>query len=97
MLYRQGITAQKIGDPVDYTTNGFNNIRKAPLWFVRAGMVATGAVQGGAIMSLYSSSTVFDYDSDYVLNINKDSVRPSIYYNGWYSKSGGKLVRCLAR
>ena len=97
MLYRQGITAQKIGSPVDYTANGFNNIRKAPLWFIRAGMIADGAVRNGAIMSLYSSNTVFDYDSDYVLNIDKNSVYPSTYYDGWYSKSGGKSVRCLAR
>ncbi len=97
MLYGQGITAQKIGNPVNYTTNGFNNIRKAPLWFVRAGMIATGAVRNGATASLYSSSTVFDYDSDYVLNIDKNSVYPSTYYNGWYSKYGGKSVRCLAR
>ena len=97
MLYRQGITAQKIGDPVDYTTNGLDNIRKAPLWFVRAGMIAEGAVQNGAIMSLYSSNTVFDYDSDYMLNINKNNVRPSSYFDGWYSKYGGKSVRCLAR
>ena len=97
MLYRQGITVQKIGNPVNYATNGFNNIRKTPLWFVRAGMIANGAVQNGTIISLYSSSTVFDYDSDYILNINKDSVRPSIYFDGWYSKYGGKSVRCLAR
>ena len=97
MLYRQGIIAQKIGSPVDYTANGFNNIRKAPLWFIRAGMIADGIVKYDAIMSLYSSNTVFDYNSDYILYINKNSVSPSDYYDGWYSKSGGKFVRCLAR
>ena len=97
MLYRQGIIAQKIGSPVDYTANGFNNIRKAPLWFIRAGMIADGIVKYDAIISLYSSNTVFDYNSDYILYINKNSVSPSDYYDGWYSKSGGKFVRCLAR
>ena len=97
MLYRQGITSQKIGNPVDYTTNGFNNIRKAPLWFVRAGIIASGTVQNDAIVSLYSSNTVFDYNSDYVLGIVGKNVYPSTCYDGWYSKSGGKSVRCLAR
>ena len=97
MLYRQGIIAQKIGSPVDYTANGFNNIRKAPLWFIRAGMIADGIVKYDAIISLYSSNTVFDYNSDYILYINKNSVSPSVYYDGWYSKSGGKSVRCVTR
>ena len=95
LLYKQGIIATKTSTL--YTENGLNNIRKAPLWFVMAGIIAAGAVQGGANRSLYSSSTVLDYDSDYILNIGKDSVSPSDYYDGWYSKSGGKSVRCVTR
>ncbi len=95
LLHKQDIIATKTSTL--YTENGFNNIRKAPLWFVMAGVIAAGAVQNGAIMSLYSSSTVFDYNSDYILNIGKNSVSPSNYYDGWYSKSGGKSVRCVTR
>ncbi len=93
MLYRQGITAQKIGRPVNYTTNGFNNIRKAPLWFVRSGYIDGGTLSVPGVRGYYWSSTVSSSTYAYYLVFNNIDIYPAGNYYRFY----GWSVRCIAR
>ncbi len=93
MLYRQGI----IGSSVDYkyTTNGFNNIRKAPLYLTRGGFIdGSSIINSGSYGSLHARTTYNNSDS-YGLIYVKTVIS---MHNSWdFSKSYGKFIRCLAQ
>ena len=92
LLYQQGITTQKVGNTVSYTTNGFNNVRKTPLWFVRSGYIVSSALTNTAAVGRYWSSTV-NGGTAYDLRFENSSVQPS--NSG--GRNGGWSVRCIAR
>ena len=80
-----------------YLENGFNGIRKAPLYFVRAGQKgdidSTDVLPGVRGAYLYNKTTVF---ASY-MNFNKTTINP-IWNNQYFQIQGyGDSVRCLAR
>ena len=77
-----------------YTSDGFMNIRKSPLWFVRSGFINNGSLSSPTSGGYYWSSTVFNVNSSYYLNFNSNVVNSS--NNGDY-KHFGRTIRCLAR
>ena len=77
-----------------YTQNGFINVRKTPLWFIRSGEIRNNALSGATSTGLYWSSTVFNSNNSYFLNFNSAAIQP---YNSSDYKHFGRSVRCLAR
>ena len=80
---------------VNYTSDGFVNIRKSPLWFVRSGNVAYGTLNDEAVGSLYWSSTVIDSTNGYTLYFNSSGVWP--FTGRGYGRRYGRSIRCVAR
>ena len=78
---------------VNYTSDGFVNIRKAPLWFVRSGYIYNSTLINAAANGNYWSSTVVSSGNAYYLDFDSSGVWPS-YGNG---RNGGRSVRCIAR
>ncbi len=78
-----------------YLSNGFNNIRMAPLWLVRPGLIlmysppAFFSSQGG--YGYYWSSTAGGNNDSYELNFLVNSI--SVGNTG---RNSGRSVRCLA-
>ena len=82
-----------ITDKVSYTSTGFNDIRKAPLWFVRSGDISDATLYGALNYGYYWSSTVVDSSNVYSFLFYGPGVWPSInVYRG-----RGFSIRCLAR
>lgn len=91
LLYQQGIIETKTS--TSYAENGFNDIRKTPLWLVRTGRIYSGILDNMAKTGYYWSSTVVDRDNAYRSSFNSSDAisRNSIdKFYGW-------SVRCLAR
>ena len=91
LLYQQGIITTKTS--TSYTENGFNNIRKAPLWLVRTGRIYTGIRDNMAEGGYYWSSTVVDRDNAYRSYLISSRI---LSYNN-IDKLYGWSIRCLAR
>ena len=96
LLYEQGITTQRVGAPTEYANNGFDNIRKTPLWFVRSGDISDSLINSG-VHSFYWSNTVDARDKAYYLYFDNTVSWPASSGIGAYGKNGGMSVRCLAR
>ena len=93
-----GITKAKyntsdITSSVAYTNDGFVNIRKAPLWFVRSGGIYNYSLGVAITNGYYWSSTVVDNNTAYILFFNRDGAKPSNNSNRY----NGVSVRCIAR
>jgi uncharacterized protein (TIGR02145 family) len=101
MLFKQGITTQTVGNPVSYTANGFNNIRKSPLWFVQGGDINNGTLRNSGSFGRYWSKTNSSSNASYYLYFQTNSVYLTNYdyYDAYYGfgKSSGISIRCLAR
>ncbi len=99
MLNAQGIISSATS--VSYATDGFNNIRIAPLYWVRAGEVSGGVssrrYKAGNTGHYWSSTTLFLTISGarYAYNAYFDSsyITPR---SGGYIRSSGESVRCIA-
>ena len=78
---------------VPYTNDGFKNIRKAPLGFVRSGNISNSTLYNIAADGRYWSSTVSDNDNAYGFYFSRSGVWPS--YSRY--RYGGWSVRCIAR
>ena len=92
LLVAQGIMSSNTAN--SYAANGFINIRKSPLWFVRPGYINGGTLYSAASNGYYWSSTVSDSYNAYDLLFNPGNVYPA--YND-YGRRDGRSVRCLAR
>ena len=86
-------TSNIVISPVSYTSNGFVNIRKSPLWFVRTGYIYSGTLNNAMAHGHYWASTVVDNNSIYNLYFANSGVWPSLKSEKQY----GWSVRCLAR
>ena len=82
-----------ITDQISYTTDGFNDIRKAPLWFVRSGRISSTTLYDAVHYGYYWSSTVASGSSAYGLNFYNSGVWPAYSLD----RGGGRSVRCIAR
>ena len=81
------------GDNIKYQTDGFYNLRAAPLWFVRSGRVYNGALNDSGSFGSYWSSTVYDSNNARYLYFNSGGVYPAV--NSY--RNLGLSVRCIAR
>lgn len=68
----------------------------SPLYFIRSGMIALGAIQSQTC-GFYMSSTLYDQNSDYFIMFANNQVVTANSATGWWSRSGGKTVRCVVR
>ncbi len=92
LLYRQSIIATKTS--TSYTENGFNNIRKTPLWFVRGGSIYNNALNSSSTYGNYWSSVAISYEGAYRSDFDKNTVTPASVNGG---RNAGRTIRCLAR
>lgn len=95
LLYANNITdilATQVSQNVGYTTNGFNNLRTNPLYFLRSGNVSSGSLFNPGYFGYYSSSSVYSSLSYYLLHFSPGGLS-STDYN---SRSSAYSVRCLA-
>ena len=91
LLHKQDIIATKTS--ISYAENGFNNIRKSPLWFVRSGNIGNNTLNVSGTYGYYWSSTIGASTDAYILRFNNtyiDLAHNDSRYRGW-------SVRCLAR
>ena len=96
LLFDSGIT-QGVSS-ASYVGNGFKNIRKAPLWFVRSGNLNGDILESPASFGLYWSSTVHSGSGAYYLYFTNGSAYPAHFnYASYVSRHYGRSVRCLAR
>lgn len=100
MLYEQGIINS--ASPTDishaYTTNGFNNIRTAPLYWTRAGNIEESATkQRSAVgkQAYYWSNTSVGTDISYGMSFGASAINPRNNAPA-FSRHEGFPVRCLA-
>ncbi len=104
LFYRNSVTAAHTGgNSAGYathlygdsgtSTNGFNNIRIQPLWFVRAGYIG-GDLDGQTRYGSYWSSTIYSDSFAYLLNFQSDG---DIYPANNSHRQFGYSVRCVAR
>ncbi len=92
LLYQQGIIGAKTS--TSYAADSFDNIRKAPLWLARVGVIYSGTLTYVTTVGGYWSSTVANTDiSAYYLRFNTSSV----FSSNPYDKAHGWPIRCLAR
>ncbi|MBR0467499.1 hypothetical protein IJJ53_01120 [Candidatus Saccharibacteria bacterium] len=93
LLYEQGIVTSKTS--TTYATDGFNNIRKSPLWFTRGGLITDNTLyEPNSYGGYYQSSTIKSNTTAFQLNFNKNNIQPA---STQYTRRIGTLVRCLAR
>ena len=94
LLYSQNITTARIGSPAPYAANGFNNIRKAPLWFIRGGIIVGNKLNDLASFGGYRSSTT----GNYYLGFDYSHVYPANTAYKWYGTGErGFSIRCIAK
>ena len=94
LLYQSGIiTSPTASGTSAYTTDGFNNIRTTPLWFVRSGRVYDGSRLNLGSYGRYWSSAVLSSSRAYSLFVYSSDISPR-YDN---SRNNGYSVRCLAQ
>ena len=92
MLYKQGIIISNSSN--SYTTNGFYDIRKSPIWLVRGGFINRNVIYNGSYGFLHSSTTYSDTSSYGFIHTSSTT---SIYNSFDFSRGYGRSVRCLAR
>ena len=95
LLYKNNVTAGHGGLNVNvgYTTNGFNNLRISPLWFVRSGYAWSGSLYNQGVSADYWSGSVSSSTLAYYLSLNSGVIYPADDGNRAY----GFSVRCVAR
>ena len=92
LLYDYSIITGKTS--TTYTANGFNNIRKNPLWFVRSGSIYNNLLNDSATYGNYwSSANVSDYAA-YRFGFNNSNITPARDDGGRYA---GRPIRCLTK
>ena len=91
LLFNSGITTGISSS--SYANNGFKNVRKAPLWFVRSGYLSYGTLLNPASNGRYWSSTVISSSNAYYLYFNGNAAYPT--NSG--GRGDGRSVRCIAR
>ena len=91
LLYKQGIIATNASS--SYAVNGFNNIRRTPLWFVRGNWIGAGVLQTSSA-GYYRSGTTYSTGVAYTMRFDQSSIRSD---NNGNSKSIGISIRCLSR
>ena len=81
-----------------YLENGFNNIRKAPLYFVRGGTkgdITSTDTAPGAFRGTYFYNNTTGYAG--YMNFNSSTINPT-YNNGYKEiQAYGESIRCVAR
>ncbi|MBQ3348443.1 hypothetical protein IJG90_02930, partial [Candidatus Saccharibacteria bacterium] len=92
LLLSAGITTSLTA--TSYATNGFTNIRIAPLFFVRGGGVEVSSQFGAASYGRYWSSSVFSASSAYTMHFYSSGLNSA---NDYSSRYRGFSVRCLVR
>jgi uncharacterized protein (TIGR02145 family) len=90
LFYIYNIIPTATGDGIYYADNGFNNIRRSPLWFVQSGEIDNGNKVSSGSVGFYWSSSAANNNS---LAFNSGRVYPK---NG-NNKGLGFSIRCLAR
>jgi uncharacterized protein (TIGR02145 family) len=94
LLYNQNITTTRIGSPAPYAANGFNNIRKAPLWFIRGGVIVGNKLNALASFGGYRSNIT----GNYYLGFDSSYVYPANTAYQWYgTRERGFSIRCIAK
>ena len=91
LLYAYGITTDD-KNTTGYTNGGFNKIIASPLYFVRAGYLY-GDYNGLGSHGNYWSNANKDNIDAYNLYFYNSDINPASYF----SRGGGRSVRCLAR
>ena len=91
LLYKQGVITTKTS--TSYAANGFGNIRKSPLWFVRPGYIVNHTHYSAAEAGFYWSSTVTSSNDAYYLSFSKSD----IYASSSSYRFNGLPIRCVAR
>ena len=93
LLYQQGITKTKTSNY--YTENGFNDIRKAPLYLTRGGFISGSSIINSGSYGFLHARTTYNNSDSYGLIYVKTVIG---MHNSWdFSKSYGRFIRCLAR
>ena len=93
LLYQQGITKTKTS--ASYTENGFNDIRKAPLYLTRGGFINSSSIRNSGSYGFLHARTTYNNSDSYGLIYVKTVIS---MYNSWdFSKSYGRFIRCLAQ
>lgn len=96
LLYANNITdtlATQINQNLNYTTNGFTNLRTNPLYLLRSGNVYSGSLRLPGYLGYYTSSSVFSSFSHYYLGFGPGGLGPTYYSY----RSSGFSVRCVVR
>ena len=95
LLYLQNVT-KKINSN-DYVSDGFNKIRKSPLYFVNSGSIWSSLVDAGRESRFWYSVAEDEKTDAYALYLyNRNNQRYAFYSYGSY-RHVGYSVRCLAR
>ena len=98
LLYNQNVTQTRKSNLSDgsilYTTNGFYNIRKSPMWLVRSGDIYISTLYSATQYGFYWSSVVYSNTNAYYLYFGNNNTWP---INHGDFKSSGRSIRCLAR
>ena len=94
LFLQAGITTSLTA--TSYATDGFTNIRTAPLFFVRGGRVFGSSLYGAASFGFYWSSSVYSASNAYYMNFGSSSLNSASNYIS-YGRSNGFSVRCLVR
>lgn len=94
LLVAQGIIYNTTA--TTYLTNGFINIRKSPLWFVRGGFINNnGTLDNAASDGNYWSSTIGLSTLSFYINFNSSSLNPPANLGSAF-RTYGRSIRCLA-
>ncbi|MBR0467430.1 hypothetical protein IJJ53_00730 [Candidatus Saccharibacteria bacterium] len=91
LLYMQNITQGETS--VYYTADGFINIRKSPLWSIRAGYIYNNTLSSSATEGDYWASIIQSNEASYGLEFTQNNVRTTSSSRRLH----GFSVRCLAR
>ena len=91
LLVAHGI---KSAGAITYLTNGFNNVRAAPLFLARSGNIWGGSIRDIGAKNLLWYSSVVSSNAAYSLYFNPSNVYTEIEGNG---RVAGHSVRCVAR
>ena len=76
-----------------YATNGFNNIRTSPLFFVRGGYVLGSSLGSSGSYGFYWSSSVNSASYAYFASFDSSTIISALSY----SRNYGQSIRCMVR
>ncbi len=91
LWYTSGIITSVSGS--SYATNGFNNIRTSPLFFVRGGIVGGSSLYDSGSYGYYWSSSVRSTSLAYDAYFSSSNINSAFSYDRDY----GQSVRCMVR